>query len=119
MDRLTAKCSTIMIATRGKTRVYQSVDEIPEDLREQLLSTTRGINSATILIADTGGRREILEAVRSAAPDRYAKLAGYLAEEESKAAVAVSKWRTALPLAGRILVVGCLGYVLWLLASLR
>ena len=119
MDRLTAKCSTIMIATRGKTRVYQSVEEVPEELRKQLLATTRGINSATILIADKGGRREILDAVRSNSPDRYAELAGYLAEEESNPALPGSRWRIVLPLAGRVLLVGCLGDVLWVLASLR
>jgi hypothetical protein len=42
-----------------KTRVFRSPDEIPNSLRRRLMNSTRGMNSATILIADRGGREEI------------------------------------------------------------
>lgn len=42
-----------------QTRVFRSPDEIPNGLRRRLISSTRGMNSATILIADRGGREEI------------------------------------------------------------
>lgn len=42
-----------------KTQVFRSPEEIPDVLRVQLVASTRGMNSATILIADRGGRAEI------------------------------------------------------------
>lgn len=43
----------------NKTQVFRSPDDIPSALRQQLAASTRGMNSATILIADRGGRAEI------------------------------------------------------------
>jgi hypothetical protein len=40
------------------------VDEVPARLRNRLLKTTNGANSATILIADRKGRKEIDKAMR-------------------------------------------------------
>jgi hypothetical protein len=41
------------------------VEEVPTRLRTKLLKSTNGANSATILIADRRGRREIAKAMRS------------------------------------------------------
>jgi hypothetical protein len=60
MAQLTARSSTIFIATGRETRVYRSVEDVPPELRQKLVSCTRGINSATILIADKHGREELL-----------------------------------------------------------
>jgi hypothetical protein len=56
--------STVLIFTGGAERVYRSVDEVPARLRTRLLKTTNGANSATILIADRKGRKEIDKAMR-------------------------------------------------------
>jgi hypothetical protein len=56
--------STVLISTEGADRVYRSVDEVPARLRNRLLKTTNGANSATILIADRKGRKEIEKAMR-------------------------------------------------------
>ena len=56
--------STILIATRVRDHVYRSVEDVPAPLRTQLLKSTNGTNSATILIADSRGRREIARAMR-------------------------------------------------------
>ena len=64
MHRVTVKTSTIFIAKGGRTRVYRSVSEIPQRLRKELEESTNGFNSATILIADRRGRKEILRACR-------------------------------------------------------
>jgi hypothetical protein len=56
--------STVLISTEGADRVYRSVDEVPARLRNRLLKTTNGANSATILIADRKGRLEIDKAMR-------------------------------------------------------
>jgi hypothetical protein len=55
----TFKRTTIYISLGEDTKVYDSPESIPHDLRKQLMRSTRGMNSATILIADRGGRREI------------------------------------------------------------
>jgi hypothetical protein len=44
--------------------VYRSVDEVPVRLRTKLLKSTNGANSATILIADRRGRKQIAKAMR-------------------------------------------------------
>jgi hypothetical protein len=64
MTRLTARSSTIFIATTDETRVYRSVSEIPAPLRRKLQESTHSMNSATILIADALGREELLRAVK-------------------------------------------------------
>jgi len=57
--------STVLISTGGSDLVYRSVDEVPDRLRTTLLKSTRGANSATILIADRRGRKEVAKAMRS------------------------------------------------------
>jgi hypothetical protein len=64
MAQLTARTSTIFIATGEQTRVYRSVEDVPAALRQKLLECTRGINSATILIADKQGREELVRALQ-------------------------------------------------------
>jgi hypothetical protein len=64
MAQLTARTSTIFIATGEQTRVYRSVEDVPLALRQQLLECTRGMNSATILIADKQGREELVRALQ-------------------------------------------------------
>jgi hypothetical protein len=56
--------STVLISTVRSDRVYRSVDDVPARLRSRLLKTTNGANSATILIADRKGRKEIDKAMR-------------------------------------------------------
>jgi len=44
--------------------VYRSVEEVPARLRSKLLKSTNSVNSATILIADRQGRKQIARAMR-------------------------------------------------------
>lgn len=57
--------STVLISADGADLVYRSVDEVPAQLRTKLLKSTNGANSATILIADQRGRKEIAKAMRN------------------------------------------------------
>jgi RNA polymerase subunit RPABC4/transcription elongation factor Spt4 len=57
--------STVLISAEGSETVYRSVDEVPDSLRTKLLKSTNSANSATILIADRRGRKEIAKAMRS------------------------------------------------------
>src|SRR5690242_2730020 len=56
--------STVLISMGGADRVYRSVADVPAPLRTRLLKSTNGANSATILIADRRGRKEIARAMR-------------------------------------------------------
>ncbi len=64
MAQLTARTSTIFIATSDDTKVYRSVEDVPLPLRQKLLACTSGLNSATILIADKQGREELVRALQ-------------------------------------------------------
>jgi hypothetical protein len=57
--------STVLISSGGAETVYRSVEEVPAGLRTRLVKSTNGSNSATILIADRRGRREIARAMRN------------------------------------------------------
>jgi len=56
--------STVLIASGPGCVVYKSVDEVPGRLRAKLVKSTTSTNSATILIADRRGRREIARVMR-------------------------------------------------------
>ena len=117
MDRPTQKCSTIMISVGDETRVYHSVDEIPPELREKLIESTRGMNSATILIADKRGREEILRAIQASQPSRYSRLAASLLARGLGCARPKPRFRLTWADLGRILLLICFAYLLWVLAS--
>ena len=74
MAQLTARSSTIFIATGRETRVYRSVDDVPPELRQKLVSCTHGINSATILIADKHGREELVKSLQGRPSDVECRL---------------------------------------------
>lgn len=61
----TLKTSTILISAGEDRNVYHSLDEVPDPLKRQLLRSTNGLNSATIVIADREGRKEIAKAIRN------------------------------------------------------
>jgi hypothetical protein len=85
MQRVTVKTSTIFIAKGDRTRVYRSVNEIPQRLRKELEESTNGFNSATILIADRRGRKEILRTLQGLPSALRTRLAASLAPAESDA----------------------------------
>jgi hypothetical protein len=74
MTRLTARTSTIFIATGPYTHVYRSLEEVPPPLRRKLRQTTRGLNSATILIADRRGREELVRALQGQSTEVRSRL---------------------------------------------
>ncbi len=120
MERLTTKYSTILIAVGGQTRFYRSLEEVPDHLREQLVHSTTGENAATLLIADPNGRQEILRLIAQKQEElKYAALATGLVQRSTWDSEAAAHWRFWLSWLGRTLLVGSLGYIIWLLASFR
>lgn len=116
MHRVTVKTSTIFIAKGGRTRVYRSVSEIPQRLRRELEESTNGFNSATILIADRRGRKEILRALQGLPSALRTRLAASLAPNQDQTPAP----KPARPLARflrrnwlELLLPGALGLALW------
>jgi hypothetical protein len=58
--------SIVLISSGGEDLVFRSVDDVPARLRSKLLRSTNGSNSATILIADRRGRKQVAKALRAA-----------------------------------------------------
>jgi hypothetical protein len=86
MTRLTAKTSTIFIATGNDTKVYRSVEEVPANLRRKLLESTQGLNSATILIADKRGREELVRALQGRPSDLECRIVENIRSRKKEAA---------------------------------
>src|SRR5436305_7508907 len=76
MTGLIARTSTIFIATASATHVYRSMADVPPPLRRKLQSSTTGMNSATILIADKRGREELVRALQGQPSDVWSLLTG-------------------------------------------
>lgn len=68
------KTSTVLVARGRAHAVYRSVADVPEALRKELVKSTSGLNSATIVIADRRGRQVLAKAIQNL-PRRGAKTA--------------------------------------------
>ena len=55
------KTSAVMIAARGESGFYRSVQDVPEPLRTQLIETTTSPNSGIIVIADRAGKEQLTQ----------------------------------------------------------
>jgi len=109
------KTSTILISTRDGSGIFSSIDEVPESLRETLVACTTGINAATIIIADQGGRARIAHALSALPADSPSRPGPSLvlrpqSYDRLRGRVPVMIW------AG-LLVAGCSGALVWLLIS--
>jgi hypothetical protein len=91
MDRMTLKSSTIFIAVGNRTRVYHSMDQVPESLRRRLEESTNSVNSATILIADKRGRHEIVRALRGLPSELRSRLTSSLSTTRSRKTVSTAQ----------------------------
>jgi hypothetical protein len=85
--------STVLISAGRSERVYRSVDEVPSQLRYKLLKSTASPNSATILIADRRGRREIAKAMRKLPGPAQRRLKDAIQATETSAIA--PQWLTA------------------------
>jgi len=55
------KTSAVLIAAGEEQGFYQSVQDVPEPLRTQLIETTGSPNAGTIVIADKAGKEQITQ----------------------------------------------------------
>jgi hypothetical protein len=122
MAQLTARTSTIFIATSDDTRVYRSVEDVPLPLRQKLLECTRGMNSATILIADKQGREELVRALQGRPSEVQCRLVenirGRKPEKQDRADKPAMVWQSGRFWAEILLPVAA-GASLWVFFQLR
>lgn len=64
MDSGKYKSAAFLIAKGAKTRVFRSLEEIPEGDRAELLRSIRGKNSGVVLIADRESRETLEKELR-------------------------------------------------------
>jgi hypothetical protein len=57
--------SIVVISAGREDLIFRTVEEVPSRLRGKLLRSTNGSNSATILIADRRGRKQVAKALRA------------------------------------------------------
>jgi hypothetical protein len=98
-ERLIEKCSTIFISTGGRIQVFHSLEEVPEELRERLLESTRSASAATILIADQRGREEILRAAQAPTSEFDRRWAAVMASPPARRAGLLCRARKLWPVA--------------------
>jgi hypothetical protein len=97
MAQLTARSSTIFISLEGETKVYRSVNDVPEHLRKRLVESTQGVNAATILIADKRGREELVRALQGRPSDLQCRVVETLRTRKADTAMKkVSPWSKPL-----------------------
>ena len=119
MPRLTLKSSTIFISVGDKTEVYRSVDDVPPPLRKKLEESTNGLHSATILIADRRGREEIMRAIRGGRSNLKTRLTASLGAEPAAEPSRLHPLLARLRDWAEILVPAAMGFLTWLLFSLK
>jgi hypothetical protein len=118
MAQLTARTSTIFIATSEQTKVYRSVEEVPLALRRKLLECTRGMNSATILIADKQGREELVRALQGRPSEVQCRLVDNIRSRQPEKQIAPTEKQSVLRSArlwGELLLPLVASATLWLL----
>jgi hypothetical protein len=115
------KVSTIVIDDNGSTHVFKSLDEVPEHLREKLNQSVSDGRAATLLIADEGGRREILRKLEGEDSSIESAVLSALAEQRKKwrpDSTSSHSWQTARTLF-EVALIGCLGLAIWMLLADR
>lgn len=123
MHRVTVKTSTIFISKGNRTRVYRSVNEVPQRLRRELEESTNGFNSATILIADRRGREEILRVLNGLPTGLRSRLVSSLSAGRAPAPEASPGGSTLVRFLRRswveMLLPAGIGLLLWAALALR
>ena len=105
------KTSTILIACGEASEVYRSVDEVPADLRSRLIQTTSGSNSATIVIADRRGQRELARLRRIKRQRLKAEAAVQKQPEPAESRIRISPLLAALLMLVLAMAAGLVGWV--------
>jgi hypothetical protein len=111
----TVRTSTVFVGVGKETRVFQSLDEVPEEIRRKFENTTGRGNSMSILIADQRGREELARSIQGLPSPVRSRLAELLrAGQPSARALAVRRMWTSWRLWADLAVIGAAGLAVWL-----
>ncbi len=89
------KTSVVMISAGQENVFYDSVQEVPEGLRKQLIETTASANSGTIVIADRAGKEQLTQVLarRDSRRDREREMNIGPSQVDSASPEDESRWR--------------------------
>jgi hypothetical protein len=118
MQTSTFKTSTIFVATGKRTRVFQSIDDVPTGLRKRLSDNLSGPNTRTLIVADRRGREYLLKALQrvTSGPGLHHPVAIQLEAHHERFSQA---WTTAKRYWLEIALIGLLGAAGWGLFYLK
>ena len=118
MNRVTIRTSTILVGLKTKTEVYRSLKELPPRLRKKLIESTSGSNSGTILIADRGGRDEIVRSVQGRPSGVQTRVGATVASQrlEKVTTSRISEVRRVWP---ELLLLFLLALVIWVVFTIH
>jgi hypothetical protein len=112
MNKRVLKTTVVHVCFKGATGVFRSADAIPAGVKRQIAATAKQGKSATILIADRNGKRELARAVRGRASRVALRLTRKPVTRLRRLWVACREWLD-------IIVLGIAGLLLWLAFILR
>jgi hypothetical protein len=100
---LTMRCSTVFISEgASEIRVFRSIDEIPVRLRARLFDPGRPGGSATIFIANRGGREELARRFKGLPSNLRTRLERGIDRAQAKRTKAASSSGSAAELKRRL-----------------
>ncbi len=121
---LTFRCSTIFVSEGNDTHVFRAIEEMPAPLRSRLQARTQTGISATIFIANRGGREELAKRLRglpSRVSTRLEEVAPPARDESSTEPprfAALTAESGLAPIVRHGLMLACgLGVLAWLVAA--
>ena len=112
------KASSVRVAAGQTDRIYNSLDDLPADLRRQLQRALNGPESETILIADEKGREQVFAVIEGLPPDVQKRVRAALRIPSSAAPFASTAVRAALVVVAVAFVMFVVWWV-WVSASPR
>ncbi len=67
------RMTSVLVARKGRPKLYSATEDMPAELRASMEKALQGDLSATILIADQDGRREITRLLKEARDAQLAR----------------------------------------------
>ncbi len=72
------------------------MDDVPEPLKKRLVESTRGVNAASILIADKRGREELVRALQGRPTELQCRVVETLRSRKTEPVRKASRWSRPL-----------------------
>jgi hemin uptake protein HemP len=114
MQTSTFKTSTIFVATGKRTRVFQSMDDVPTGVRKRMSEHLSGPNTRTLIVADRRGREYLLRVLQRATSSTTLKSCEPISKP-SAARRFTDLWFTAKRYWLEVALIGLLGAAGWAL----